>query len=247
MRHVVLWDIDGTLLTTARAGVFALEEALHAVCGLEADLAALQTSGLTDFEVAELAIETARGAPAAEAEVNAFLRAYETRLPACLPRRKGAVLPQVKGVLGALADRGDVLSLLLTGNTEAGARAKLEHYGLDGCFDGGAFCRGGQGRETIARHAMEIVEGLCDKSRPDSANVRPTRQVLVIGDTPHDLRAARAIGARTILLATGTHSLSELRSLHPWRAFEQLPPPAPFLELIDSLGRDASIAESASA
>ncbi len=144
----LLWDVDGTLLTTARAGVFALEEALQEVCGLRFDLQQLKSAGLTDAEVALLAMREA-GVDDGEGGVDDFLRAYERRLPAALHRRRGHVLPGVREVLDDLAGRDDVRSLLLTGNTPAGARAKLSHYDLDGYFPNGAFCLGpGRGRRS---------------------------------------------------------------------------------------------------
>jgi phosphoglycolate phosphatase-like HAD superfamily hydrolase len=126
MTHVLFWDIDGTLLTTARAGIFALQEAAREVCGAAPDFSALHTSGLTDSEVATLAIRTV-GASDDPATVSAFLRAYERHLPDNLHRRKGRVLERVIEVLDDVAARPDTHSLLLTGNTRAGAAAKLRH------------------------------------------------------------------------------------------------------------------------
>lgn len=234
MTRALLWDLDGTLLTTARAGVLALEDAAREVCGVNADFSSLATSGLTDSEVAEAAIDACR-ASTDPATVSAFLREYERRLPARLPLREGAVLPGVRETLEAVVGRSDVLSLLLTGNTEAGARAKLRHYKLDRYFDGGAFCFDGDNRKAIAVRAMKVVaERLGRKVDPNS--------VFVIGDTPHDLRAARAIGARSVLLATGSHDVAELEALGAWRVFERLPSPRQFLRLIDSTGQEASAA-----
>src|SRR5207249_675149 len=115
--HTVLfWDIDLTLLTTGRAGLFAFEEALVEVCGIEADLQGLRTAGMTDVGVAALVIESARQEATPE-RIDELLRSYERRLPASLHRRRGQVLPNVLEVLEDLHGRDDVRSLLLTGNT----------------------------------------------------------------------------------------------------------------------------------
>jgi phosphoglycolate phosphatase len=220
--HVLFWDIDGTLLTTARAGVFALEDAAREVCGATPDFQALHTAGLTDAEVAALAIETCGGGTAPAELVDAFLRAYERRLPDSLHRRKGHVMPGIVAVLDHLADRDDVTSLLLTGNTPAGARAKLAHYGLDGYFDGGAFCVDTSGRDSIARRARELAEERLGELSDD--------RLFVIGDTPHDIRAGKAIGARTVALGTGPVPMDELLACDPWLALEELPPPERFVE-----------------
>jgi phosphoglycolate phosphatase len=218
--HVLFWDIDGTLLTTARAGVFALEDAAHEVCGSKPDFQTMHTAGLTDAEVAALAIATC-GGEASEELVDAFLRAYERRLPDSLHRRKGHVMPGIVAVLDHLAERDDVTSLLLTGNTPAGARAKLAHYGLDGYFDGGAFCIDRGGRESIARRARELAE--------ERLGELSDERLFVIGDTPHDIRAGKAIGARTVAIGTGPVPFDELLAGEPWLALERLPAPERFV------------------
>ncbi len=213
----LFWDLDGTLLTTARAGVFALEAALQDVRGVEVDLQQLVTSGLTDAEVAAAALEEA-GVDADETLVAEFLRAYERHLPECLTRRNGHVMPNVREVLDDLAGLADVRSLLLTGNTPDGARAKLGHYGLLGYFQDGAFCLGPGARTEIAQRATALA--------PD-ADVR-----YVIGDTPQDVAAGKAIDARTIAVATGSYTEEQLGAHDPWTVLERIPEPPRFRELI---------------
>ncbi len=89
MSQVLFWDIDGTLLTTARAGVFALEDAAREVCGDEPDLSGLHTAGLTDSEVAALVIEHC-GLAAEPDRLSALLRSYERHLPECLAPAPGS-------------------------------------------------------------------------------------------------------------------------------------------------------------
>jgi phosphoglycolate phosphatase len=225
MRRVLFWDIDGTLLTTRRAGVYALEQALVDVCDLTPDLSDLQTAGLTDHEVATLALETA-GVEVTPELAEAFLRAYEGHLPERLGWRSGGPMPGVVELLTALDRRDDVLSLLLTGNTEVGARAKLDHYGLAGFFTGGAFCAAGDDRLTIARRATEVAAAMTGDRVDPSA-------VFVIGDTPQDVRCGKAIGARTIAVASGGYSVEDLREHAPWCLLERLPGPSDFIALLD--------------
>ena len=225
---VLLWDIDGTLLSTARAGVFALEDAAEAQLGRRPDFSTMKTAGLTDHAIAALALET-EGGDASEEVVHEFISVYERRLPERLSMRRGAVMPQVKEVLEAIDARSDVLNLLLTGNTRAGATAKLGHYGLAAHFtdgaDGldGAFSRDLGPRESIARRARALAqERLGRAPSPD--------RVYVIGDTPSDVAAGRAIGARTVAVATGGYELAELEDLEPWWAVGELPAPEEFAE-----------------
>lgn len=227
--RVVFWDIDGTLLTTRRAGVFALEEAAREVCGRSPDFASLQTAGLTDHEVAVLAI----GAAGIEADAEiagSFLRSYERHLPDRLGLRQGGALPGVVPILDDLRDRPEVLSVLLTGNTRAGAAAKLEHYELADYFDDGVFCMDGESREQIARRARTLAGERASGVEPDS--------MFVIGDTPHDVRCGKQIGARTVAVASGTYNVGELEAAEPWLVLGSLPAPGEFASQVLGLGAD---------
>jgi phosphoglycolate phosphatase-like HAD superfamily hydrolase len=165
---------------------------------------------MTDYAIAEAALQGA-GHPADEATVQRFLRIHERQLPDYLHRRQGHVLPGVREALEYLSDRDDVVSLLLTGNTEGGAAAKLAHYGLTEFFpDGGAFCVGPGERVEIARRAARLAgDG----------------RSFVIGDTPADIDCGRAIGSQTIAVATGVYSAEELARHEPWLVVAQLPAP----------------------
>jgi phosphoglycolate phosphatase-like HAD superfamily hydrolase len=217
MTTVLFWDIDGTLLTTARAGVYAWAEALEEQVGHSVDLSAFQTAGLTDVEIARKLGVSHRLDPA---NTEILLRSYERRLPESLPRRTGAVLPNVRAILERLRGRTDVYSGLLTGNTRAGAAAKLQHYGLAEFFEGGAFADGVDDRPAIARSALAQARKILGLIAHD--------RVYVIGDTPHDVACGKAIGARVIAVATGGYSLDQLRATDPWWLLPSLPEPEVF-------------------
>jgi len=220
MSHVLFWDIDGTLLSTARAGIFALEQAVRDVCGVEPDLSEMHTAGMTDFRIAE-AVLAAIGRERSPAEAAALLRAYEAHLPDRLAWRQGHVLPGVTEVLDDVTRRAGVHSLLLTGNTRVGARAKLEHYGLAHFFEDGAFCADGDDRPAIARRAWALAARQAERDLD-------SERVFVIGDTVHDVTAAEAIGARAVAVATGPAAREELEAAHPWLLLDRLPPPPEF-------------------
>ncbi|MGH7321026.1 MAG: HAD family hydrolase [Candidatus Rokuibacteriota bacterium] len=219
---ILFWDIDGTLLTTNRAGILAWEGATQTVLGQPPDFSTLETAGLTDIEIAGH-ILTRFELPAEPEHVTALVRRYEALLPGRLPERAGRVLPGVREVLDHLRDCRDVRSFLLTGNTAAGGRAKLRHYGLDGYFDHGAFADGAPDRPAIARRALGLARELVGR------DLVPTR-LYVIGDTPHDVRCAREIGARSVAVASGTYTVADLRRHDPWWVLERLPDPVAFLE-----------------
>jgi phosphoglycolate phosphatase-like HAD superfamily hydrolase len=116
-----------------------------------------------------------------------------------------------------------VRSYLLTGNTRGGARAKLTYYGLFDYFPDGAFAEDTGERATIAARALQLAR---------RAGPIADESLFVIGDTPHDIHAASAIGARTIAVGTGGYTVDELREHQPWRIFEALPPVEEFVRLL---------------
>jgi len=223
---VLFWDIDGTLLTTAKAGVPAWEAAVKEATGKDFQLSSIRVPGLTDFQIAARTFELL-GVPIEGDVLGRMVSRYEDMLPSTLPLKQGRVLPNVREILDALDRRPDVRSYLLTGNTRRGARAKLTHYDLLKYFSDGAFAEDQGLRATIATRAIELAR------RSGEVDLR---HVYVIGDTPYDVEAANAIGVKTIAVATGGYSVEELTAHHPWRVFQELPPPDQFLDLI-GLGR----------
>lgn len=219
---ILFWDIDGTLLTTAKAGVPAWEMAVKEVTGHDFELSSIRVPGMTDFQIAVRTFELL-DFDADLATLQRMVRRYEQLLPTTLPSRQGRVLPQVREILDALRARPAVRSYLLTGNTRGGASAKLSHYDLLRYFPDGAFAEDARDRATIAERAIDLArrDGPVD-----------TDAVFVIGDTPHDIACANAIGARTIAVATGGYTAPELQAHQPWRVLDELPPPDVFLRLI---------------
>jgi phosphoglycolate phosphatase-like HAD superfamily hydrolase len=225
---ILFWDIDGTLITTGRAGMFAWHDSVEEVTGRRLDVRTeLRTAGLTDYQIAVMTFEMLGLAPAPDL-VTRMVRRYEELLPSSLPLKKGCVLPNVREILEQLRERPDVRSYLLTGNTRGGARAKLTYYGLIDFFPDGAFAEDVGDRAAIAERALELAK---------EAGPVAEHGVFVVGDTPHDIACASAIGARTIAVATGGYTLEELEAHRPWRAFAELPPADEFVELIDRARR----------
>lgn len=219
---IVFWDIDGTLLTTGRAGVPAWEQAVRETTGKDFDLSSIRVPGLTDYQIAVRTFEMV-GVPVTGDLLERMVRRYEELLPSTLPLKQGRVLPNVREILEELRGRADVRSYLLTGNTRGGARAKLTHYDLFHYFPDGAFAEDQGSRSSIAARALELAR------RHGPVN---EEQIFVVGDTPHDVECAAAIDARTIAVATGGYSVDELSAHRPWQVFEELPPPDEFLKLI---------------
>jgi phosphoglycolate phosphatase len=118
--------------------------------------------------------------------------------------RKG-LMPGVRELLDALAPRDDVYLALLTGNYEAGARLKLEYFDLWKYFSCGAFGDAAPHRNVLVPKALTAVAAC-------GGPVFTAADAIVIGDTPLDVGCAAHVGARSLAVATGSHSVEELRA-----------------------------------
>ena len=125
-----------------------------------------------------------------------------------LPRRKGKLLPGVLKLLEKLKARPHVVLGLLTGNVSRGARLKLEHYGVWHFFEFGAFADDHRDRNQLGRFARA-------RAKEKHGREFAASEIDVIGDTPHDIACGKALGARTVAVATGRWSRDELAKYHP--------------------------------
>jgi phosphoglycolate phosphatase len=219
---ILFWDIDGTLMRTDRAGLFAFEQAVSESLAACFDFTGITTAGMTDCHIAAQIISIVKGRNPHPEEITALINRYEQVLPAHLAARQGSLMPSVPAILEYMHRHDDYLSLLLTGNTIAGARAKLTRYGIIDYFnfDLSAFADHCPDRLQLADNALAKV-----RSRwPDIT----TDSIYIIGDTPNDIRCGKHINARTIAVATGGYSFEELQKHTPWWCVQQLPAPEEF-------------------
>ncbi len=204
---VCLFDIDGTLVNTNRAGKDAMIEAFLEVAELTELEHVLQVSGKTDRGIFAELFEL-HGRSLSEDAWRRFLERYLAGLSTNLPVRQGLILEGVSALLAKLSQRDDVLLGLLTGNVERGAKLKLSHYGIHEYFAFGGFGDDHPDRDDVARAALKAAE--------DHVGHRiPPENVYVIGDTPNDVRCARAIGAKAVAVATGVYSEEQLKETQP--------------------------------
>jgi phosphoglycolate phosphatase-like HAD superfamily hydrolase len=218
MRHLVLFDIDGTILKTGGAGRDAMEAALTTVFGTTGD-PAYRYDGKTDMQIVR---ELMRGAGFSDAEIDArmgdVMRRYVEGLRERLaePGRNIGMYPGVAALIDEIDAREDTVLGLLTGNVAPGARLKLEAVGLDfDRFRVNAFGSDHEVRGELPRIAHE-------RMRETFGVELEGRDVVVIGDTPADIACGRSLGARAIAVATGRFSLDELREHQPHAAFADL-------------------------
>jgi phosphoglycolate phosphatase-like HAD superfamily hydrolase len=222
--HVCLFDIDGTLLNSGGAGKAAMESGLAAEFGLAKVREGIPYSGRTDRAIG---LDLLRGHAIEPTPINLqrLQQAYLRNLPACLKRFDGKVLPGIAALLERLAGREQVLVGLLTGNIRAGARLKLGHYHLYHHFAFGGFGDEHLERDDVAREALAAARTHCRDVTCE--------RIWVIGDTPLDIRCARAIGARVAAVATGVHSLEELEAEQPDLLLADLSDASPLLACWD--------------
>jgi phosphoglycolate phosphatase len=211
---VLLFDIDGTLMRSGGAGQAAMELALEEEFGLPQPFGTIETAGRTDCGIVNELFQR-HGLTDSPAERDRFRRSYLERLPQMLRRLPGGPLPGVRELLETVAAVPDVHLALLTGNYAEGAWIKLRHFGLDRYFSCGGFGDDHPDRDDVARVALAAAAG--QLQRPV---IGP--QCLVIGDTPADVRCARAIGARVAAVATGMYSFRQLEPCQPDWLFESL-------------------------
>lgn len=214
MRRLVLWDVDGTLVLYGRIGRQAFADAFLAFAGRPAhdlDRLMISTAGRTDPDIA-LEFLARHGVTDGEARLDAFHAALVEALAAkaALMREHGMVLPGVERALAAVALQPGVAQSLLTGNLEANAVLKLATVGLDRYVD---FAIGAYGSDHRDRTQLVEVARAKAKARL-GVEVDPTA-VVVIGDTPLDVAAGRAGGARTVAVATGHYDVEALRAAAP--------------------------------
>jgi phosphoglycolate phosphatase-like HAD superfamily hydrolase len=226
MKKLILWDIDGTLIRTNRAGIVALVRAFAQLHGREPDMASIEVSGRTDRWIISRMLEH-HGITASSENIHTILEGYLQLLQGEMVARPGRVLPGVLELLETLHHRTDIVQALLTGNVERGARIKLEHYRVWHYFAFGAFGDDSPLRNDLGPHALRRA-----KERHE-IDFRPER-TFVIGDTPHDIECGKVIGARTIAVATGNFTVEQLAAHTPTAVFADFADTAALLRVLDA-------------
>ncbi len=225
--HLILFDIDGTLTLTGGAGMRAMNRACADVVGHDNAMDGVALAGRTDWIILDDILRNA--GRALDATLLDQLRrryvahlAEEIQLPG---RGVKDMMPGIRPLLDALQRREDVALGLLTGNFLEGARIKLEYFDLWRYFPCGAF-----GGDSANRN--DLVPVAIRRARECGiADVQPS-DVLVVGDTPHDVACARVAGATPVAVATGGYSVEQLRETGAEIVFRDLSDTAAFLKLL---------------
>jgi phosphoglycolate phosphatase len=203
---LILFDIDGTLLLSGRAGLRAMTRAFDKTFGITNAFAGESFGGRTDSYLVSKALQGA-GLPDTPEQHDRFRENYIPLLAEEIEQpgtgHKG-LMPGARELLEALHDHHHLHLALLTGNYRQAAEIKLQHFELWDFFEWGAFSDDAADRNAlvpIARSRAEIYD----------IPVEAIERVIVIGDTPHDIECARVAGARSIAVATGGFTVDQLR------------------------------------
>lgn len=213
---VLLFDIDGTLVTTGGVGRRAVERAFERAHGRADACSLIRFDGMTDRSITRLGLQAIGVAPTDEAidqVLDIYLGELQAELLLSTPETY-RVHVGVPEALAAASARGMALGLG-TGNLERGARLKLEHVGLYHHFDFGGFGSDHELRVELIRTGA--LRGAQRLGVPVSAC-----RVVVIGDTPKDVDAARGIGAESIGVGTASFSAQQLLEHGATYAFDDL-------------------------
>ncbi|MEW6336521.1 MAG: HAD family hydrolase [Acidobacteriota bacterium] len=217
-RRLVLFDIDGTLISTGGRAAAALGGALERTFGRPVRWSSFRYSGKTDPQIVfELMAQSGIERTAVEARLSEVFEHYLTRLESSLAGDTVRVLPGVRELLDRLGQEPGVRLGLLTGNVRDGAAVKLRAAGLDGRFEVGAFGSDDERRDHLVPIARERALTCWGESFPGT-------QTIVVGDAEPDVRCARAGGARAVAVATGGTPLAALQALRPDALLDSLEP-----------------------
>ena len=199
----VLFDIDGTLISTGGAGAASWKWAFQQVVGIPADIGQYTDAGWTDPEVARGTFKQVMNREPTRQEMAALISAYLAIIPDNVQASEGyRVLDGVYELLPQLVERGVLLGLT-TGGTEGAAHVKLGRAQLNKYFAFGGYGSDSADRVELTKKAIERG-GLLVGEPLDAADV------LVVGDTPRDVKAALGAGAVPVGVASHKHTEEQL-------------------------------------
>jgi phosphoglycolate phosphatase len=224
--RLVLFDVDGTLLSAGGVSSRALADALRETFGEAGPLDGYDYSGKTDPQIVR---ELMRGAGFTDPEIEmrrpAALERYRLRLQEILRPEDVVAMPGVGPLLEALAAERGVTLGLLTGNLEPCARVKLQPIGANRYFPFGAF--GSDHEDRYQLPALAVARALALRGHRFVG-----KQIVIVGDSVHDVLCGRGLGVRAVAVATGRTPAPRLAAESPDALIPSFSPPEAGLRAI---------------
>jgi len=214
LRRLVLFDIDGTILTDRGASRAAFADALQRVFGYEGDLSRYDFSGRTDPQIAHMVLRDAgHEAGDIDAALPRVWAIYLDNLARNATPERVHVMAGIRELLAELHTHEEVVLALLTGNIEPGARLKLGGAGLNDYFPFGAFGSDSSDRTELPPIAVQRASAHVGKAFRGA-------DVVIIGDSIYDVRCGAPYEATTIAVASGKTPAEKLRAEKPQHLFD---------------------------
>jgi phosphoglycolate phosphatase len=213
---LILFDIDGTLISDRGASREAFGTALREVYGYEGDLGRYDFSGRTDPQITHMVLKDDGFRPEeVDEKLPVLWQHYLAGLARNATPERVRVLPGIPELVARLHEHEDVVLALLTGNIEPGARLKLGAPQLNDYFPFGAFGSDSADRTKLPPFAVQRAsERLGREFRG--------RDVVIIGDSIYDVRCGVPYDATTIAVASGKTAGDILRAENPTYFFESV-------------------------
>lgn len=228
MIHLLLFDVDGTLILTGGAGIRAFQRTFRELFRMDPVIDGIRLHGRTDPQIIDDIFAAGLGRPATSSEIEAMSRLYLTHLDDEVRHSPGyRIMPGLPRLLETLAGRPEVRLGLATGNLEEAARIKLSRAGMNRFFSFGGFGSDAKDRTVLIRKAIERGKALLGEC---NQQVR----AVIIGDTDLDITCGRAAGATTVAVATGGDSWETLLQASPDYLLKDFSRPEEFLAILSN-------------
>lgn len=222
-KKLLIWDIDGTLIDCGAAGRQAMDRTFKELFDIDDAFQGVSMAGRLD----QVILKDALTKHCIElANLDAFYKRYEEVLDQVLSDIDIRLCEGIADVLAYTASRENLLNVISTGNCQVGAWLKLKHAGIDHYFEHGGFGCGFSEREELVGQIIEDVEKRYKINFGE-------KDIVVIGDTPHDITSGKHHHATTIAVLTGHHSKEALAIYKPTFIIESFAQVKDFISMLE--------------
>lgn len=202
--RLILFDIDGTLISSGGAGTRALNKSFKEIFSIPDGFQGVRMAGKTDIEIMKEGMRRHNIEPE-KGLIDKMVKSYIYHLSKEIHNNGRHLKPGIKEILDLLKNTKGVYLGLLTGNLEEGARIKLEPFGINSYFPFGAFGSDDDDRNKLLPIALKKFSVI------HNISLKP-EDTVVIGDTPRDVACSKPFGAFSVVVATGPYSYEELKN-----------------------------------